>query len=378
MFFNDAKAAGFAELWNRSDLTDAFYILLSQHVGGAMIRNHQVELGENTRAGEIGHMTMIPFGKACYCGRSGCLEPYCSSAVLSELAEGDLDLFFRSLRGGDPVKKSAWDEYLNILSMAVNNINMLLDCPVILGGSVGVYLEEFMGQLRSLARDRNSFSDSADYLACCQYKVEPIAAGAALPFIDEFIRTIDRRGSALGMAVPVFLKAVPQGVQRLDRLQVKLIFFVIQPASDLVRHNRLGDPAHMGGGIRQRSVFPGGRSADDSASQRPGFVHLNHLYRKLHYVGEHLGPHLGPGYAARQTNPTGRLVTGGQKLFQVVPMGKAMPSYTLRARWARVWKLLIPTKEPIALGCTLLAIRKGKKIGHCSCTGMESVHRSIC
>ena len=36
--------------------------------------------------------------------------------------------------------------------MAVNNINMLLDCPVILGGSVGVYLEEFMGQLRSLAR----------------------------------------------------------------------------------------------------------------------------------------------------------------------------------------------------------------------------------
>lgn len=190
VFFNDAKAAGFAELWNRSDLTDAFYILLSQHVGGAMIRNHQVELGENTRAGEIGHMTMIPFGKACYCGRSGCLEPYCSSAVLSELAEGDLDLFFRSLRGGDPVKKSAWDEYLNILSMAVNNINMLLDCPVILGGSVGVYLEEFMGQLRSLARNRNSFSDSADYLACCQYKVEPIAAGAALPFIDEFIRTI--------------------------------------------------------------------------------------------------------------------------------------------------------------------------------------------
>ena len=49
---------------------------------------------------EIGHMTMIPFGKACYCGRSGCLEPYCSSAVLSELAEGDLDLFFRSAGRG--------------------------------------------------------------------------------------------------------------------------------------------------------------------------------------------------------------------------------------------------------------------------------------
>ena len=74
-------------------------------------------------------------------------------------------------------------------SMAWHRVSIPVEA-VILGGSVGVYLEEFMGQLRSLARDRNSFSDSADYLACCQYKVEPIAAGAALPFIDEFIRTI--------------------------------------------------------------------------------------------------------------------------------------------------------------------------------------------
>lgn len=190
VFFNDAKAAGFAELWNRSDLTDAFYILLSNHVGGAMIRNHQVELGENTRAGEIGHMTIVPFGKSCYCGKSGCLEPYCSSTVLSELAEGDLDFFFRLLHSGDPVIKNAWEEYLNFLSMAINNIHMLLDCPVILGGSVGVYLEESMGLLRKLVRNRNSFSDDADYLVTCQYTVEPIAAGAALPFIDDFIRTI--------------------------------------------------------------------------------------------------------------------------------------------------------------------------------------------
>ena len=181
------------------------------------------------------------------------------------------------------------------------------------------------------------------------------------------------------MAVPVFLKAVPQGVQRLDRLQVKLIFFVIQPASDLVRHNRLGDPAHMGGGIRQRSVFPGGRSADNSASQRPGFVHLNHLYRKLHYVGRtFLGPHLGSGYAARQTNPTGRLVTGGQKLFQVVPMGKSDALIYAPGQVGPGMEVAHTHKGAIALGCTLLAIRKGKKIGHCSCTGMESVHRSIC
>ena len=81
----------------------------------------------------------------------------------------------------------------------------------------------------------------------------------------------------------------------------------------------------MGGGIRQRSVFPGGRSADDRRHPTPPRLSFNlePPLPEAHYVGEHLGPHLGSGYAARQTNPTGRLVTGGQKLFQVVPMGKS-------------------------------------------------------
>ena len=93
-FYNDAKAAGAAELWNRADLNNAFYVLLSDHVGGAVIHNHTVDLGEHTRAGEIGHLTIVPFGKRCYCGRMGCVESYCSASVLAEKASGSLEGFF--------------------------------------------------------------------------------------------------------------------------------------------------------------------------------------------------------------------------------------------------------------------------------------------
>ena len=144
LFYNDAKAAGFAELWNREDLSRAFYVLLSNHVGGAMIYNHEVDLGENTRAGEIGHMTLIPAGKQCYCGRLGCVEPYCSASVLSDLAGGDLQTFFRLLESGDPDAGEAWAEYLQFLVLAINNVSVLLDCPIILGGYLGAYIENYI------------------------------------------------------------------------------------------------------------------------------------------------------------------------------------------------------------------------------------------
>ena len=189
LFYNDAKAAGFAELWNREDLSRAFYVLLSNHVGGAMIYNHEVDLGENTRAGEIGHMTLIPAGKQCYCGRLGCVEPYCSASVLSDLAGGDLQTFFRLLESGDPDAGEAWAEYLQFLVLAINNVSVLLDCPIILGGYLGAYIENYIGRIREAAQKRNPFS-SAEDIQACRYKVEAIAAGAALPFIDEFLKSI--------------------------------------------------------------------------------------------------------------------------------------------------------------------------------------------
>lgn len=188
--YNDAKAAGFAELWHRKDITNAFYVLLSHHVGGAMILNHEINLGDHCHAGEIGHLTIVPHGKQCYCGKSGCVDAYCSASVLSDLTNGNLELFFELLRSGDSMASAIWQEYVYCLSLAINNIHMLMDCPVILGGYVGAHLYDHIDQLRETVKWNNSFENSADYLHTCQQKIDMIAVGSALPFISDYLHNI--------------------------------------------------------------------------------------------------------------------------------------------------------------------------------------------
>ncbi len=189
-FCNDANGAGFAEIWANSNLENAFYLMLSNNVGGAIVINGQVYCGEGIRSGEVGHITIVPNGKPCYCGQFGCVDPYCAATNLSDLTDGNLESFFRQLEQGEPVAKKAWDDYLYYLSLTVNNLRMLFDCKIILGGYVGAYIAPYMGRLKEMAAARNTFESNADYLCPCRYTKEAIAAGAALPFIDDFIKSI--------------------------------------------------------------------------------------------------------------------------------------------------------------------------------------------
>lgn len=188
--YNDADAGGYAEISRNQELRDAFYISLSNNIGGAILIGHKVYQGEGAWSGEIGHMTLHPEGRNCYCGKKGCFETYCNASLLSGLCEGDLEQFFERLAQQDPVCMETWDQYLHSLAIAVNNIRMLFDCKVILGGYVGAYMEPYLERLKELAAERNPFEDNADYLMACQVKREALAIGAALPFIHEFWQEI--------------------------------------------------------------------------------------------------------------------------------------------------------------------------------------------
>lgn len=188
--FNDANAAGFSETWLEPDLKNAFYISLSNNVGGSILINNQVYTGENSRSGEIGHITMFPDGPLCYCGQRGCFETCCSATVLSDLTDGNLEEFFRQLKAGNTECSKKWNQYLSHLSVAVNNVRMLFDCKIILGGYVGAYIDDDIEKLKRLAAARNTFENNADYLQVCKYKTESIASGAALTYIDSFLKSI--------------------------------------------------------------------------------------------------------------------------------------------------------------------------------------------
>ncbi|WP_336776816.1 ROK family protein [Paenibacillus sp. MMO-58] len=189
ILINDADAAGLSEIRITPDINHAFYISLSNNIGGSVYIGNQVFAGSNQKSAEIGHVTVVPDGLPCYCGQKGCLEAYCSVDRLSEAA-GSLPQFFELLKAGKPEMVQIWKAYLNHLSIAINNIRLLFDCDIIIGGYVGAYMDDYLDDLKELIISRNSFENEAEYLRVCRYKTEAIAAGAALPFIDQFMNQI--------------------------------------------------------------------------------------------------------------------------------------------------------------------------------------------
>ena len=78
---NDANAAALGEQWRGAGrgITSMILLTLGTGVGGGIILNNHVWQGADGMAGELGHMTIIPDGRRCGCGNTGCLEMYASA-----------------------------------------------------------------------------------------------------------------------------------------------------------------------------------------------------------------------------------------------------------------------------------------------------------
>ncbi len=66
--------------------THMLCITLGTGVGGGLILDGRVYDGPGHYAGEVGHMTYIPEGMACSCGKRGCLEAYASATAIRRAA----------------------------------------------------------------------------------------------------------------------------------------------------------------------------------------------------------------------------------------------------------------------------------------------------
>jgi len=90
---NDTKAAALAEKLFGAARDAHDFVLIAGHsgVGGALYLGGRLQRGAGGYAGEIGHVTVIPGGRACGCGDRGCLEAYLSEkALVAQLRERGL------------------------------------------------------------------------------------------------------------------------------------------------------------------------------------------------------------------------------------------------------------------------------------------------
>ncbi|MDO5549196.1 MAG: ROK family transcriptional regulator [Eubacteriales bacterium] len=186
-FFHDAEAAALDELWLNPQLTNAIYMNIRSHVSGAVIVNRDFLQGTALKSGVFEHMCLIPNGRTCYCGRKGCVETYCSTQPLLDMA-GTLDHFFAKLRENDTSCQTCWLGYLYYLASAINNLRMFIDYPIIIGGTLTQYLQkQDIQTLHQLIYDRTTFPSDTEFIYVSRSSKSAISRGAALPYIKQYL-----------------------------------------------------------------------------------------------------------------------------------------------------------------------------------------------
>ena len=87
---NDANAAAIGEMVYgvARGMKNFIVITLGTGVGSGIVVNGQLLYGHDGFAGELGHVTMVrgESGRLCGCGRTGCLEAYCSATGVARTA----------------------------------------------------------------------------------------------------------------------------------------------------------------------------------------------------------------------------------------------------------------------------------------------------
>ena len=142
---NDAAAAAFAEHLHGSGraLRNFCFVYFGRGIGLGVIIDGRPYRGAFGNAGEVGHVVVVPGGRACDCGNHGCLERYASFQALQEhfIAAGQaapgLANLDRILRRGDPAIVAWLDDAAQALAPMVATLENLYDPEaVIFGGSL--------------------------------------------------------------------------------------------------------------------------------------------------------------------------------------------------------------------------------------------------
>ncbi|NEG96223.1 ROK family protein [Bifidobacterium sp. SMB2] len=196
-FIHDSYSAATAEVWFDPSIEDAFCLYLNEHVGSAVIMDGRVRQGADLRTGNCEHMTLMPGGRTCYCGRRGCMDAYCSRAALLGEEGGagrapSVEEFFRRLRAGDESCVKAFDDYMGALAQAIANMRSVLSVDVILGGDIARFLTD--AELAGLTRrvqGLDPFPTSTVRLRRSVAQTDGVAGqstlGAALHYVRRFV-----------------------------------------------------------------------------------------------------------------------------------------------------------------------------------------------
>jgi glucokinase len=158
---NDANAAALGEQWRGAGrgINSMILLTLGTGVGGGIVIDNKIWQGADGMAGEIGHMTLVPDGRQCGCGNTGCLEMYASARGIVQSyreASGTMEhaqapeitsaQVYQAARNGESIARKVMKDMGSMLGIGIANlINIFNPHMIVIGGGVKDAWDLFIG-----------------------------------------------------------------------------------------------------------------------------------------------------------------------------------------------------------------------------------------
>lgn len=203
---NDANVAALGEMWQGGGAghKNMIMVTLGTGVGGGVIIDGKVVVGENGAGGEIGHLTVNyeESEKTCGCGRMGCLEQYASATGIARLAKEKLEketrptklnpqylsakAVFDAVKAGDEVAEEIAVEFGKCLGYALTNLAVVADPAVyVIGGGVSKAGEMLLPYIEKPYKERAFYANKEVKFALATLGNDAGICGAAKLIIDK-------------------------------------------------------------------------------------------------------------------------------------------------------------------------------------------------
>ncbi|NLW36809.1 ROK family protein [Syntrophorhabdus aromaticivorans] len=204
---NDVNAAVYGE-WRFGLLKCSRNVLgvyVGTGVGGGIIIDGKVYRGFSNVGGEVGHITLNPYGYPCNCGSTGCFEAYCGGSYIAERARQRLKGGYKGklwdiLKGnpdilhvghieegyllGDDLCETLWKEVVEYMGAALAGlVNLLNPEIIVLGGGVIYGTRRLIDEVRPVVEKR-AMTPSIKGMRIVRAKLEEDAAIVGAAFIE--------------------------------------------------------------------------------------------------------------------------------------------------------------------------------------------------
>ncbi|PKL00639.1 MAG: hypothetical protein CVV56_04940 [Tenericutes bacterium HGW-Tenericutes-1] len=135
---NEANISALGEKISYPDFDSLVSLNIGTGVGVGIIIGNALYTGNDGYAGEFGHTIIVPNGKQCICGNKGCLERYTANdAVIERYFELTnetitLETFINKYKQADKYVIQVYQEFINYVSIAINNIAQTINPKAII------------------------------------------------------------------------------------------------------------------------------------------------------------------------------------------------------------------------------------------------------